>query len=270
MKKTEAARMIGVDDICISPSRRGINVATVSQLASSMEAIGLQHPITVRFVKNFHDAEYGVVDSAVLLVAGGHRLEAARRLGWATIACSVVEMDEREARMWEIAENLHRSDLTELERSEQIAEWIGLASKVAQSEPVIGGRGHEGGLRMASRELGIDRADAQRAARVASLSDEAKEAARETGLDDNRSAMLKASARTHDEQAAIIREIDKQKKAPRPPKVADDPLTNELAAEKQVARLMDAWNAAGSEARQEFLNRIDEPIMDRRFGGAAA
>lgn len=268
MKNNEVVR-IGVDDICISPSRRAINDATVAQLASSMEKIGLQHPITVRFVQGFDDPEYGAVENAVVLVAGRHRLEAARRLGWETIDGIYQHWTDAEARMWEIAENLHRADLTELERSEQIAEWIGLAGKVAQGEPLIGGRGHEGGLRMASRELGIDRADAQRAAKVASLSDEAKEAARETGLDDNRSAMLKASAKPHDEQAAIIREIDKQKKSPRPPKIADDPLTDELAGEKQVARLMDAWNAAGPEARQEFLNRIDQPVMDRRYGSAA-
>jgi hypothetical protein len=31
----------------------------------------------------------------------------------------------------------------------------------------------------------------------------------------------------------------------------------------QVARLMDAWNAAGPEAREEFLLRIDTPVFDR-------
>jgi hypothetical protein len=38
------------------------------------------------------------------------------------------------------------------------------------------------------------------------------------------------------------------------------------STEKQVASLMAAWNKAGPEARQEFLGRIDKPVMDERFG----
>ena len=38
-----------------------------------------------------------------------------------------------DARLWEIAENLHRSELTVTERAEHIAEWVRLiAEKVAQ------------------------------------------------------------------------------------------------------------------------------------------
>ena len=66
-----------------------------------------------------------------MLVAGRHRLEGARRLGWGTIACSVVEMDERQARMWEIAENLHRADRQN---------WRGISRM--RSGSVGGGRGN--------------------------------------------------------------------------------------------------------------------------------
>lgn len=48
-------------------------------------------------------------------------------------------------------------------------------------------------------------------------------------------------------------------------KVAADPLDDMGVLEKQVARIMDAWNAAAPDARQEFLHRIDAPIMDRQF-----
>jgi hypothetical protein len=46
-------------------------------------------------------------------------------------------------------------------------------------------------------------------------------------------------------------------------KVADAPLNDEAAQERQVAALMSAWNKASAEARQEFLDRIDTPVMDR-------
>ena len=50
-------------------------------------------------------------------------------------------------------------------------------------------------MNAAARELGIQKNDAYRAVSVAGLSDEAKEAAREHGLDDNRTALLKAAAK---------------------------------------------------------------------------
>jgi hypothetical protein len=98
------------------------------------------------------------------------------------------------------AENLHRADLTVLERGEQYAEWIELADKPAKkSDDVIlsqpakelksdanpkGAGRKESGVSKADRELGIDKDDAHRAVKVASISVEAKEAARELGLDD--------------------------------------------------------------------------------------
>jgi len=95
------------------------------------------------------------------------------------------------------AENLHRAELTALERSEHVAELIRLAEKkkpdasekLSQVATVSkGGRGNQEGVRAAARELNIDKDDAHRAVKVANLSHAAKEAARETGLDDNRSA----------------------------------------------------------------------------------
>ena len=52
-------------------------------------------------------------------------------MGWETIAAFFVTGDEREAKLWEIAENLHRADLSVQERADHIAEWIRL---VDQSE----------------------------------------------------------------------------------------------------------------------------------------
>ncbi len=75
-------------------------------------------------------------------------------------------------RLWEIAENLHRAELTALERAEHIAEWVRLTEqKLAQVAPVsergrVEGRGNKGGINAATRELGIDRSEAQRAVMV--------------------------------------------------------------------------------------------------------
>src|SRR5262245_3758050 len=100
--------------------------------------------------------------------------------------------------MCEISENLHRKELTVLERSEQTAEWIRLAEERGQevSGQVVqkpqGGR-PEGGLSAASREIGVNRKAAERSEKINSLSPEAKAAAVELGLDDNQSALLEAA-----------------------------------------------------------------------------
>lgn len=60
----------------------------------------------------------------------------------------------------------------------------------ARSAPKPQGGRPEGGVRAASRELGLARDDARRATKVASLSEQAKATARETGLDDNRTALV--------------------------------------------------------------------------------
>jgi hypothetical protein len=77
-----------------------------------------------------------------------------------------------EARQWEIAENLHRAELSKLERDDLVAEWVKLAeSDASQSEThQKRARQQPGGINAAARELGIDKDDAYRAVDVASAS----------------------------------------------------------------------------------------------------
>jgi hypothetical protein len=245
---------ITISDIDIPDSRREVNTAAVKRLADSIDKIGLRHPITVR--------EKG---DRYILVAGRHRLKAYRKMGIEHIPATICKMTHDDARLWEIAENLHRAELTKLERDDNIAEWIRITEKLTQSASVSGGRGNEGGVRAASRDLGVELTDAQRAVKVASLSDEAKDAARGTNVENNRSALLDAASKPT--VAEQVKEIQRRIVPPGAKiiKLADDPLNDAEAAEKQVATLMSAWNKAGAVAREEFLCRIDRPVMDQRY-----
>jgi hypothetical protein len=247
---------ITIDDIDIPDGRRQVNPAAVKRLADSIDQIGLRHPITVR--------EKG---DRYVLVAGRHRIEAFRKLEREHIPATIVKMTNDDARLWEIAENLHRADLSKLERDEQISEWIKITERTSKSQNeslrADGRGGRPSGVENAARELGIHRHDAHRAVQVASLSEEAKDAARETGLDDNRSALLEAASKpTVAEQVAAIHQ---RHTAQRVVKLAKDPISDVEALESQVAALMNAWNKASSDARQEFLGRIDSPLMDRKW-----
>jgi ParB family chromosome partitioning protein len=254
---------INIENILVTGSRRPVSDEAVDRLAESIRRIGLQHPVSVRYVEEYETSDGEVVNGAAILVAGRHRLEACKKIGLSEIECTVDDWTEDQARMWEIAENLHRAELTALERSEQIAEWVRLADLISSQVATKMERGRpEAGVNKAARELGISKDDAHRSMKVAGLSDEAKAAAREAGLENNRSALL--SAASAPDPVARIGEVTAAK-APKPFKLAADPTCDVQANEAQVARLMSAWNAAGPDARQEFLARIDQPIMDRRF-----
>jgi ParB-like chromosome segregation protein Spo0J len=202
--------------IVVPEGRRALNEVVVDQIASSMEKIGLRIPISVRIV------EYPGGDSSdYTLVAGAHRLAATEKLGWEGVDC-IVYRDESDdqAKLWEISENLHRAELTALERSEQIAEWIAITEKLSAQLAPKGPIGHrpESGINKASLELGVERTEAQRATKIAGLSTEAKTVAIEVGLDDNKSALLAAAKQPPEQQAPYVRQTA-QAKAAAPAKV---------------------------------------------------
>ena len=58
--------------------------------------------------------------------SGHHRLEAAKSLGWESLHGIIIEGDATAGRLAEIAENLHRAELTALERAEHVSEWVRL------------------------------------------------------------------------------------------------------------------------------------------------
>ena len=61
------------------------------------------------------------VDADYTLVAGLHRLEAAKLLGWTDVECTVCGLDRLHAELAEIDENVIRTGLSDLELSELLA-----------------------------------------------------------------------------------------------------------------------------------------------------
>ena len=95
---------ININKIKINPGRRTAAPVDVQKLAESMAEIGLMHPITLDADRN--------------LIAGLHRLEAAKLLGWSEIECTVCPLDELHAELAEIDENYVRANLTPLQASQ--------------------------------------------------------------------------------------------------------------------------------------------------------
>lgn len=245
-----------VANVIVGKRRRHVSDDAVVALAGSMREIGLQNPILVRYVEEAVLPDGEVLANAPVLIAGETRLRAAKSLGWEKIDAIEAKVDDIEAAMIEIAENLHRADLTALERAEQVAEWVRLAeergqSKLSQPETVSrGGRGKEGGVRAAARELNVGKDEAHRAVKIAALAPEAKEAAIAAGLDKNQSALLDAAkAETADAQVARIVEIQKRKEARKDLDAATD-----AVVKKDAAADLAAW-------MRERMDREEMPMV---------
>ena len=98
---------INVNEIKVNPGRREATPEDVQRLSESIAEVGMMNPITV-------DADH-------TLVAGLHRLEAAKLLGWTEVECTVCELDGLHAELAEIDENVIRTGLSDLELSELLA-----------------------------------------------------------------------------------------------------------------------------------------------------
>lgn len=231
--------IVGVDEVRVPAGRRELNPAAVKGLAESMKSIGLQCPITIRIVNT-------ETENYVELVTGGHRLAAAKSLGWKHIDCATMPADATvtDARLWEISENLHRADLTPAERTLQLGEWVRLkerqaAEKLPHGVAVSGGRGNEGGVRDAARELGVNRETARRAAKAYDLPEPVKADIVAHGLGVREIEQVTRAP----EPAAKLAEIVEQKAAPKPkpapieqPRISSDEITREGKAFARKAR----------------------------------
>ncbi|MGE7153130.1 ParB/RepB/Spo0J family partition protein [Methylorubrum rhodesianum] len=267
MQSIREVEPVRVSDVYVADRLRQITDEAIATMAASMEAVGLLTPITVRVVEMM-EIDGQEVAGVPILIAGATRLAAAKRLGWEVIDTLTADVTEVEARKHEIAENLHRSELTVAERAEHVAEWARLTGVSGQVVQKLGRP--EGGISAASRELGLGRKEVERAVKVASISEPAKQAAINAHLDNNQSALLKIAASQPAEQVEKVRELAAERDARRARRsavtvpLAAEPISDDDAVEKQLAKLNAAWNAAGPEARQRFRDQLDAPIMDRR------
>ena len=89
---------IPINNIKLNPGRRTTEPEDVENLAKSIAELGLLNPITI--------------NQDNTLIAGRHRLEAAKLLGWTEIECIVRDLQGLQAELAEIDENFVRKNLS--------------------------------------------------------------------------------------------------------------------------------------------------------------
>jgi ParB-like chromosome segregation protein Spo0J len=243
---------VPVADIVVGKRWRIPNEKQISSLQESLRENGLIMPIGVRLVSQGHDPD---LSGRLIwtLVHGATRLAAAKREGWSEIDAQILEGSDADFEKMELAENLHRGELTKLQRDRQIARYV----QLCRSEPILRGpraksrRGRpKGGLRDVARKLKVAESTARDAMKVANITEPAAAAIVHLGLADNPSAYRAIAAEaTVKAQLAKARQIaaGRSKRGPKSSTKAPGP---------QAAALMAAWTKARAGERREFLRGI--------------
>jgi ParB-like chromosome segregation protein Spo0J len=243
---------IPVDDVLVIGTRRAINDDVVTRTAESIERIGLQTPITVRILQNVSNPETGeVLDSVHVLVAGLHRLEAYRKLGLQHIPAIIRDCSQLEAELWEIEENLTRSELTADEKTEHTLRLAALIKKMEETlegpdfpkeDKPTTGRGHKGTVQKVAERIGVDQSTVRnRMKRATAALDEPVELVRDTSDELARKAdKFKALAADHKAKRQAARKDREKIQATKPARQPD------LVA--AICDLNVAWPTAAIEA----------------------
>jgi ParB-like chromosome segregation protein Spo0J len=281
---------IPVKEILVDPARSKLSVDSSMWLEESISLIGLRTPISVR----------ARADGSYDLVAGRQRLLAVMNLGKDDNIDAFVypaTTSDLDIELWEVIENLHRSDLDTLERSHLTGRYAQLEEKInalgltmpaiikpasqvdptkdvlAQLEPKPnkGGR-PKGGARQLARALGRDRNEIRRELKIDSLSNEAKEKAGELGLGGNQKALLDAAKHQAPEaQIIALKDAAKAVKAPRanrkevakviaPAAIVVAPVSPVVAPVSSVVATADSiWDAMTEEERVDFTRDVVMP-----------
>ena len=192
-----------LSEITIPEGRRDIDYVKVSEIAESIKIVGLINPITIGKDNK--------------LIAGAHRLEACKHLGFNEIDCIVLDCDELQAELAEIDENLIRNDLDAISigelaiRRDEILEALGLRAKAGQGRPSKNGA-ISAPLKTTAdiaKEAGVSERSLQENKQLArDLVPEAKEAVREKAIP--KTAALEISRLEPDQQREVIAKDDKK------------------------------------------------------------
>lgn len=216
---------VKVSEVVVLGGRRPLR--NVAALVESIGAIGLLNPITV---KPQPESQVTGRSEGFTLIAGMHRLEACRQLGWETIPAIVMTVEPTVRDIAEIDENIVRNELTALERAEQLLKRKLLYEALHPDAPRHGGDRRSSGNNcrlidedensetvagfteatieatgLSARSIRYDTAIAEK------IADSVKEKIRGTDLEDSKTDLIVLSRMTPGQQHAAVKAVQEGK-----------------------------------------------------------
>lgn len=254
-------KSLPISSIFIGDRARPVDEEVAAAIAASMADRGLINPITVRATPAANGGS-----TPWTLIAGGHRLFAAKLNNWDEIDAIVVSADAAEAQLIEISENLYRNDLTALDRGIFVAKFRELYEekfgKIGRGGDRKSNRHDEGLIFSPGRELservkdrfGFGQSSYERAVRIGvKLHPALRQSLRGTDAEDDQKLLLKLASLPEAKQAGIAAGL---KIEPDVRKVldADKPAAPPIDVQAALLKkLTAAWDEADEQTRYEFL-----------------
>ena len=145
-------RLIKMNQIELSTSNARRNPTLDLKLRDSIEFIGLQQPIIVRYSKE---------KKKYVVVVGARRFLCCESLGWDEIKSEVIECDDETAELISLAENMVRENLTKREIVEKIVELVRT--------------GTQGSIRFLAKAIGVSEGYIRKVMKIKNLPPDIKE-----------------------------------------------------------------------------------------------
>jgi hypothetical protein len=206
-------RHLDLDWIIIPDGSPRCDDDEVRALAESYRITGVRTPLAVRLLAGRTKDS----DPVFNLLSDPASLEALKRRGITSADCFVIKGDERDERLYRLAEAIHRPEVKWLDWALLVMEWVkDSREKGAQVAHPRGGRQpHDKGFSAAHRVLGISRRDLGRAERLANICFDAQAIIREAKLDDILVALEEIAEEPPEQQVAKALELKERYRKPR-------------------------------------------------------
>ena len=267
-------RDIAVQDIEAGERLRPVDDDYAAVLVESIEKLGLLQQLIVRPIRKVGKGSFE-------LLAGAHRLNACKSLGWAHVPCMVLAAceDDNIALLTQIDENIARHDLNVLDRAVALIERKRIFEAINEEA-------RHGGDRKSTKfneknqvanlatwsfsdetakKTGLSARSIRRSIKlVKGLKPETRARLAGTDLADNQAVLTQISNMDAEHQHGVL---DRMLRAEdRMGKVSDALADLEgralgrerTASEKLMASLIHNWNRAGLKVRRDFIRLIKE------------
>lgn len=253
---------IAIGDIIIEERFRALSPQHVAFFAAEFSEKGQNTPIQVR-----------TDGKQYFLMAGEHRLAAAASLGWTDIEATVEEgIDDIEARLRQIDENLVRYELSPLDRAVFLAERKAIyeTRHPEAKAGVAGGKARQGSATDTmsfaadvAEKIGLDERTIRRAVSIADgIPPALRKRLAGTSVADKQADLLALAKQEPASQVKIVDALQRDD-APAPSvRAAIDEVEGRTAIhdphEAQLAAMRQAWNKGSARARKSFIAWLRE------------